>query len=102
MANKDLKGTCLISQFSNSKWRFADTLHVSVAVVELLFIWVPRSGALSVGVVAEDAETSVVRSDDILLTQLTPMPRLFSGAVLHCVSGSSKFKGLAWGNDLKQ
>ena len=47
-----------------------DTLHVSVTVVELWVIWVPRSGALSVGVVAEDAETSVFRSDDILINPI--------------------------------
>ena len=63
--NRDIKGTRQISQFSNSNWRLTDAHHVGVAIVEQWVKWVPGSGALSVGVVAEGAETFVVRHDII-------------------------------------
>ena len=63
VTNRDIKGTRQISQFSNSNWRLADAHHVGVAIVEQWVKWVPGSGALSLGVVTEDAETFVVRHD---------------------------------------
>ena len=63
--NRDIKGTRQISQFSNSNWRLTDAHHVGVAIVEQWVKWVPGSGALSVGVVAEDAETFVVTHEVI-------------------------------------
>ena len=55
----ELKSTRQVCQFSNSDWRLANTLHVGVTSVELRVCRVPRSGALSVRVGAQRAETSV-------------------------------------------
>merc|ERR1719273_230287 len=61
------KKHALILSISNSNRDFANALHVRVSSVELGVCWVPRSGALPVRVVAQNAETSVVVPVNILV-----------------------------------